>query len=97
MKIYAIKNIKTGLYLSNGKAMARTKASFSEIPRLFNKKQAASSALNCWLLGVWHNHIDFEGQLEGPCPPDKTPDDRNNMKEDLKIVEADVEFRLCLT
>lgn len=93
MKIYAIKNIQTGLYLSNGKAMARTRAKFDSKPRLFNTKSAASNALSCWLLGVWGNHVDYEGNQDGPTPPNKVPDDRKEIAEFLKVVEAEVKFK----
>jgi len=92
MKIYAIQNIETKLFLEPGKAMARSRAKFGNSPRLFTKKSAASNALNCWLAGVWHNHVDFEGQPEGPMPPEKAPEDRANVASILKIVEAEVNF-----
>ncbi len=93
MKIYAIKNIQTGLYLSNGKAMARTRAKFDSKPRFFNNKAAASNALSCWLLGVWENHVDCEGIQDGPMPPNSAPNDRKEIAEFLKVVEAEVEFK----
>lgn len=84
MIIYAIRNKNTKLYLSEGKALSRTNARFSNVPRWFNKSAAAKNALNCWVLGIWRNSIDSYGKQEGPQPPNKKPDDRN--KEDLEIV-----------
>ena len=97
MKIYAIQNTSTNLFLSEGKPMARTIAKFTDKPRLFNNKRSATMALNCWILGRWSNKIDFEGQPEGPCPPDKIPDDRKEVAEFLKVVEAEVEFKCPMT
>ena len=90
MKVYAIQNIKTGLFLSEGKALKRTRAIFSNIPRLFIKKQSATAAMNAWALGVWHHSIDEYGEGEGPQPPNKIPEDR--IKEDLKVVETEINF-----
>jgi len=93
MKIYAIKNTNSGLYLSEGKALAKTAAKFSDKPRLFNNKRAATNAMNCWVLGIWRNSIDSYGEQEGPCPPDKAPDDRKEVAQYLKVVEAEVNFK----
>ena len=93
MKIYAIRNVKDGLYLSEGKALAKTAAKFSDKPRLFNNKRAATNAMNCWILGIWRNKVDIYGEQEGPCPPDIVPDDRKEVAEFLKIVEAEVDFK----
>lgn len=96
MKIYAIKNIKSEQFLEDGKALSKTSAKFGDKPRLFNNKRAATNAMNCWLLGVWRNKIDSYGEQEGPCPPNKIPEDRKELAEFLKVVEAEVEFK-CLT
>lgn len=70
MKVYAIKNIQTGLFLENTKSLSKTRAKFSnKNPRLFTQKRAATNALNCWLLGPWIQKIDYEGYPEGPQPP----------------------------
>lgn len=92
MKIYAIRNKHTKLFLENGKPMAKTRAIFSnKNTRLFTKKAAATNALECWSLGVWHNRTDAYGEQEGPEPPNTIPPDRN--KAHLEVVEADVEFK----
>lgn len=93
MKIYAIKNIQTGLFLENGKPMARTNAKFSnKNTRLFTEKRAATNTLNCWLLGVWTQKY-YDGESNGPEPPIKIPEDRKEVAPFLKVVEADIEFR----
>ena len=87
MKIYAIQNIETKLFLEAGKSMARTRAKFGSKPRLFNTKHAASNALSCWILGNW-------GSDEGyPVPPVNISKDRAEIAPYLKIVEAEVEFK----
>jgi hypothetical protein len=93
MKIYAIQNINTKLFLSEGKRLARTSADFSDKPRLFNNKRAATNAMTCWVLGIWRNKIDDYGEQEGPSPPDKIPNDRKENSQFLKVVEAEVEFK----
>lgn len=85
MIIYAIKNKITGLYLSDGKIYAKTCAKFSDKPRLFKRKVDAINAMNCWLMGVWGRSY-YEGECEGPSPPDKKLDDRK--AEELKIVSG---------
>jgi len=94
MKIFAIKNIQTGLFLENGKPMSKTSAKFSnKNTRLFTEKRAATNALNCWLLGKWTQEFDHEGYPSGPVPPDKIPEDRKEVSLLLKIVEAEIIFK----
>lgn len=51
MKVYAIRNKETGLFLENGKSMAKSRAKFSnKNTRLFTNRAAASNALSCWVL-----------------------------------------------
>ncbi len=93
MKVYAIKNIQTGMFLENGKSMSRTSAKFSnKNTRLFTEKRAATNTMNCWLLGPWTQKY-YEGEGQGPEPPDKIPDDRKEVAPYLKVVEADIEFK----
>lgn len=91
MKIYAIRHKTNGLFLSDGKALAKTRAALSNKPRLFKRRCDAKNALNCWVMGVWSNRIDSYGETDGPEPPMKKPDDRN--KEDFEIVEAECDFK----
>jgi len=91
MKIYAIRHKMNGLFLSDGKALAKTRAALSNKPRLFKRKCDAKNALNCWIMGIWSNRINSYGETDGPQPPMKKPDDRN--KEDFEIVEADCIFK----
>lgn len=91
MKIYVIKNKTTGLFLSSGKPNRRTRAGFSNKPRLFNDKGAATNAMKCWAAGIWSVHFDYEGQPDGPVPPNKQPIDRK--LEDLEVVDGEVEFK----
>jgi len=79
-----------GLFLSNGRPNRRTRAPFTTKPRLFNDKGAATNAMKCWALGAWSVHFDFEGQPDGPEPPNKKPDDRK--LEDLEVVMGIVNF-----
>jgi len=93
MKVYAIKNIQTGLFLENGKPLAKTNAKFSnKNTRLFTEKRAATNTLNCWKLGVWRQKY-YDGEGQGPEPPKNIPDDRKQVAEFLKVVEADIEFK----
>lgn len=93
MKIYAIQNTNTGLFLSEGKYYNRTSAKFSKSPRLFNNKRGATNAMNCWKLGTWMNKIDSFGENLGPEPPLEIPNDRKLVAEYLKVVEAEAEFK----
>lgn len=94
MKVYAIKNIQTGLFLENGRAFNKTIAKFSnKNTRLFAEKRAATNAMNCWLLGPWLRHYDSYDELSLPMPPKNIPDDRKQVAEFLKVVEADIEFK----
>lgn len=92
MKVYAIKNIQTGLFLENGKPLAKTNAKFSnKNTRLFTEKRAATNAMNCWLLGPWTQKY-YDGVPEGPIPPKKIPDDRKEVAPYLKVVMAECIF-----
>lgn len=90
MKIFAIKNIHTGLFLENGPKMKKTRAKFSTKPRLFLRKADAVNCMKCWCMGIWHQEY-YEGEGSGPMPPDKKPEDRK--LEDLIIVETECEFK----
>lgn len=86
MFAYAIRNKITGLYLENGRVLKRTIAEFGTVPRLFNKKGAATNAMKAWVQGVWTQSYDPEWGPEGPepPPPSKKPEDRK--LEDLEVV-----------
>lgn len=90
MYVFAIRNKVTGLFLSSGKAKARTSAKFSKNPRLFGRKSDAINAMKCWAAGRWRVHIDYEGEADTPSPPDKPPADRK--LEELEIVSSNVQW-----
>ena len=91
MKIYVIRNKTNNLFLSNGKPNRRSRAPFTDKPRLFNNKTAATNAMKCWAAGEWSVHFDPEGQPDGPMPPIKPPNDRK--LDDLEVVTGEVEFK----
>ena len=85
-KVYVIRNKVTGLYLSDGSIYARTWAKFTEKPRLFKVKSAATNAMKCWSMGGWNRHWEQDNEYIYPEPPDKVPDDRK--LEDLHVVSG---------
>lgn len=89
---FAIKNINTGELLSYDKAQTRAKFSNIKPPKLYQTKGAATNSMNCWILGEWHNQVNFEGDHEGILPPDKQPEDRKEIAQYLRVVELQIKI-----
>lgn len=89
LKIYAVRNKLTKLFLSKGKSRTQTAASFSNKPRLFTTSSGAKNAMNAWSKGIWQ--IGYTNTLEGPEyggpePPKNKPEDRK--LEELEVVTS---------
>lgn len=96
MKFYAIRQKSTGLFMPAGRSRGFThdEPTARVPPRLFMMKQHAQSALNCWLMGDWHNAESFDqyGEVHDvyPEPGNNRPERK---REDTAVVEVVLSFR----
>jgi hypothetical protein len=94
MKVYAVRQKSTGLFIPRLETGKRRGGSWLEPsnerePRIFHNKQAARAFLSNWLQGIFKNetHINYEGTDEGTwAVPEKQ---HHRKKEDMEIVEFD--------
>ena len=94
MKVYAVRQKSTGLFIPRLETGKRRGGSWLEPsnerePRFFHNKKAAQSFLGNWLQGIFknENHSDYEsGIVETYAVPEKQP---HRKKEDMEIIEFD--------
>ena len=88
MQLWAIRQISTGFYLpyrKNGKGFTADHPSNIAIPRLFNKKSAATNALRWWLRGIWSaKYFNGDRDIEVIYAPERKADDMEVVEMTLK-------------
>lgn len=60
-RYYVLEEVATGRFLPVNKCATRAEFGDNGPPRLFTSPQAASSALNCWRMGLWRLIGDEDG------------------------------------
>ena len=94
MKVYAVRQKSTGLFIPRLETGKRRGGSWLEPsserePRFFHNRRAALSFLGNWLQGIFkneHHEYPLEGYVEAYAVPVKQP---HRKKEDMEIVEFD--------
>jgi len=89
MKVYALRDKNTKLYLPWGKhARNNSRENFttSDKPRIFNTKKSASNARTAWLAGIWRmtgGYINYTGEYDSSLEPRPVT---GRIKENIEIV-----------